>query len=54
MSVRSLGFTTLVESLAAAARVKRGRELASQEICPISSMNDLVEMIVWADRTLTF
>ena len=32
----------------------RGRELASTEICPISSMNDLVEMIVWADRTLTF
>ena len=33
---------------------KRGRELASAEICPISSMNDLVEMIVWSDRTLTF
>lgn len=33
---------------------KRGRELASTEVCPIATMNDLIEMVTWADRTLTF
>ncbi len=33
---------------------KRGREIPSTEICPISSMADLIAMVEWADRTLTF
>ncbi len=33
---------------------KRGRELPSTEICPISSMSELIAMVEWADKTLTF
>lgn len=33
---------------------KRGRELPATEVCPIASMADLIEMVVWADKTLTF
>ena len=30
------------------------RKLDSSEACPISTMNDCVEMVVWADKTVTF
>lgn len=33
---------------------KRGREIPSTEVCPIASMADLIDMVAWADRTLTF
>lgn len=33
---------------------KRARDLPSTEICPISSMGDLVAMMEWADKTLSF
>jgi uncharacterized protein involved in oxidation of intracellular sulfur len=32
----------------------KSRNLASTEMCPISTMNDCVEMVVWADKTVTF
>ena len=33
---------------------KRGRDIPSTEICPISGMADLINMMEWADKTLTF
>ena len=32
----------------------KSRQLSSTEACPISTMVDCVEMVVWADRTVTF
>lgn len=32
----------------------KSRQLSSTEACPISTMIDCVEMVVWADRTVTF
>ena len=33
---------------------KRGRALESTDVCPIASMADLIAMVEWADRTMTF
>lgn len=33
---------------------KKSRELDSTEACPISTMHDCVEMVEWADKTVTF
>lgn len=30
------------------------RQLEESEACPISTMNDCVNMVVWADKTVTF
>lgn len=30
------------------------RNQAATEVCPISTMNDCIEMVEWADKTLTF
>ncbi len=32
----------------------KSRQLDSTEACPISTMVDCVELIVWADKTITF
>ena len=32
----------------------KSRHLSSTETCPISTMIDCVNMVVWADRTVTF
>jgi len=32
----------------------QARKQGSSEICPISNMNDCVEMVEWADRMVTF
>jgi Uncharacterized conserved protein involved in intracellular sulfur reduction len=32
----------------------RARNQEGSEICPISSMNDCIEMVEWADRVITF
>ncbi len=33
---------------------KKSRELKSTDACPISTMVDCVNMVVWADKTVTF
>ncbi len=32
----------------------QARNLEATEVCPISNMNDCVEMVAWADRVVTF
>lgn len=32
----------------------KSRQLDSTEACPIATMNDCVNLVVWADRVLTF
>lgn len=32
----------------------KSRQLESSESCPISTMNDCVNMVVWADKTVSF
>ena len=32
----------------------KSRQLGSTEACPISTMVDCVELVVWADKTVTF
>lgn len=32
----------------------KSRELDSNDVCPISTMNDCLEMVEWADKTITF
>jgi uncharacterized protein involved in oxidation of intracellular sulfur len=32
----------------------KSRQLDSSEACPISTMSDGVELVVWADKTVTF
>lgn len=32
----------------------KSRKLESTEACPISTMNDCVDMVIWADKTVTF
>jgi len=33
---------------------KKSRKLDSTEACPISTMVDCVDLVVWADKTVTF
>ena len=33
---------------------KKSRNIDKTETCPISTMNDCVNMVIWADRTVTF
>ena len=32
----------------------KSRNQSATDICPISTMNDCIEMVEWADRTVTF
>jgi sulfur relay (sulfurtransferase) complex TusBCD TusD component (DsrE family) len=32
----------------------KARNSAGTEVCPISTMNDCIQMVEWADRTITF
>ncbi len=32
----------------------KSRQIAESETCPLSTMTDCVEMVVWADKTVTF
>ena len=32
----------------------KSRKSIESDVCPISTMNDCIEMIEWADRTVTF
>ncbi len=32
----------------------KSRQMQSSELCPISTMNDCVEMVEWADKLVTF
>ncbi len=32
----------------------KSRDLKESDVCPISSMNDCVEMVEWADKIVTF
>jgi len=32
----------------------KSRHLDSTEACPVSTMADCVELVVWADKTVTF
>ncbi len=32
----------------------KSRQLDDKTACPVSTMNDCVQMVVWADKTLTF
>lgn len=32
----------------------KSRQLENQTVCPISTMNDVIEMVEWADKAITF
>ena len=32
----------------------KSRSLGGSEVCPLSTMNDCVDMVEWADKTVTF
>ena len=32
----------------------KSRNMGGSEICPLSTMNDCVDMVEWADKTVTF
>ena len=32
----------------------KSRSMEGSEVCPLSTMNDCVDMVEWADKTLTF
>lgn len=32
----------------------KSRSMEGSDVCPLSTMNDCVEMVEWADKTLTF
>jgi uncharacterized protein involved in oxidation of intracellular sulfur len=32
----------------------KSRNQAESEVCPISTMNDCVELVEWADKVVTF
>jgi uncharacterized protein involved in oxidation of intracellular sulfur len=32
----------------------KARDQAGSEVCPVSTMQDCIDMVVWADRTVTF
>ena len=32
----------------------KSRQLSGTEVCPLSTMNDCIKMVEWADKTVTF
>jgi len=47
-------FVSLEGEILACGTCLRSRNLKSTEACPISNMVDCVNMVVWADKTVTF
>ena len=47
-------FTEHGGGLLACGTCLRSREMEGSDLCPISTMQDLVDLTVWADRLLTF
>ena len=47
-------FVSLKGEILACGTCLRSRNLKSTEACPISNMVDCVNMVVWADKTVTF
>jgi uncharacterized protein involved in oxidation of intracellular sulfur len=47
-------FVSLEGQILACGTCLRSRNLKSTEACPISNMVDCVNMVVWADKTVTF
>lgn len=47
-------FISLGGELLACGTCLKSRKLEDATICPISTMNDCLEMVIWADKTVTF
>jgi len=47
-------FTSVGGEILACGTCLQSRHLDSTEACPISTMVDCVNMVVWADKTVTF
>jgi len=47
-------FVTIGGEILACGTCLKSRNLESTESCPISTMVDCVELVVWADKTVTF
>ncbi len=47
-------FVEMGGELLACGTCLKSRQLADSTSCPISSMNDCLELVIWADKTLTF
>lgn len=47
-------FVSLGGELLACGTCLKSRKLSASEACPISTMNDCVNLVIWADKTVTF
>lgn len=48
------GFLALGGEILACGSCLKSRQLPGSEACPISTMQDCLDLILWADKTLTF
>jgi len=47
-------FTNIGGEILACGTCLKSRQLQESEACPISTMNDCVNLVVWADKMVTF
>lgn len=48
------GFLDLKGEILACGTCLKSRQLQGSEACPLSTMQDCLDMVLWADKTLTF